>query len=186
MGGQQLLQGSRRTEPFTPREPLMSRVCPRPGARGAPPRAQDHGGRVHGGPGPVPTQPTPADSRGAYPAGSGPGTTAPAPWNLGKCQASAPVLQSSLLTSPLPLRHHCRAGGQTRDQPQGLLTWKTVLAEGVVRRRSSSAVIPSENAGSDNHPGPDGKGQQNQELSFSQINKTDKLLAELRKKMKLR
>ena len=52
--GQLWLQGSRRTEPFTPREPLMNQVFARPGASWAPPCTQDHRGHVHGGPGPCP------------------------------------------------------------------------------------------------------------------------------------
>lgn len=87
--------------------------------------------------------PVPAQSTPAYPAGSGPGTTAAAPWNLRECQASAPPLRA--LSSPAL-------------QPQVWASQPPDLEEhpGGGRRKGKaqlSVVIPSEDAGSDNHPG---------------------------------
>lgn len=99
--------------------------------------------------------------------GSGPGTTAPAPWNLGKGQASAPVLQSSLLTSPLSLRHHRGREARPETNPKSFArAWRSDPAEECPEVKEQLSGHPLRDAEFRQPPRARWKGQQNQELSF--------------------
>lgn len=94
--------------------------------------------------------------------GLGPQLQRPGTWARARLQPPSSELSPH---NPLSLRHHRGARPDQRPTPR-LLDLEEATRRRVSEVKEQLSVIPSENVGSDNHPGPDGKGQQNQELSL--------------------